>query len=151
MTAKQIMREALSEAKKAAEAGEIPVGAVIVRHDDIIARAYNERERTGDPTAHAEILSMRKAAEILGDWRLNGCTLYVTLEPCCMCSGAIIAARLPRLVFGANDLRFGGCGGAFDLTDGTLGWTCHVVGGVLENECAALLRQHFQKRRMEKA
>lgn len=147
-TATDYMHIALSLAEKAKQEGEIPVGALIVYQNQIIAQTYNLKEASKDPTAHAEILALRQAAKILGDWRLVDCTLYVTLEPCCMCAGAMVNAHLPRLVFGAHDLSFGGCGGAFDLLDGALGFQTLAVGGILEHECHVLLQEHFKSCRI---
>lgn len=134
------MREALIEAEKALEAGEIPVGAVAVCEGKIIARAHNERECSFDPTAHAEILALRRAAEALGARRLGSVTLYVTLEPCAMCAGAIVAARLGRLVFGAQDAQRGCCGSLYRITeDPALDWFCAAEGGCLGEECREML------------
>lgn len=142
------MRLAIEEAKKAFERGEVPVGAVIVCDGKVIAKAHNMRESLKSPLAHAELLAMEAAANALGDWRLNKATLYVTLEPCPMCAGAMIQARLGRLVFGAYDEKAGAAGSVIDLFglsafDGIVA----VVGGVLSEECANLLRQFFEQRR----
>ena len=139
------MREAVKEAYKAAEKLEVPVGAVVVEGDQVIARGHNLRERLGDPTAHAEILALREAALRLGSWRLNGCTLYVTMEPCPMCAGAAIQARLDRIVFGAYDPKAGAAGSCVDL----LGETCfnhqvEVTGGVLEEKCVQIVQNFFK-------
>ena len=145
------MRIALEEARAAAEAGEVPVGAVIVKDGQLLARAHNRREADHDPTAHAELLCLRKAAQALNDWRLRGCTLYVTLEPCPMCAGAMVMSQLTECVFGAADTRQGCCGSVYDLPgDAALqGVTCWRA-GVLEDECAALLRDFFAARREPK-
>jgi len=142
------MKEALDEAKKAMDKGEIPVGAVVVLGGEVIGRGHNLREATGDPTAHAEMLALREAARAIGHWRLIGCTLYVTLEPCPMCAGAVINARVDRVCFGAFDPKAGCCGTLYDLT-GERKFNHHpdVAGGVLNDECAALLKEFFSKRR----
>jgi tRNA(adenine34) deaminase len=142
------MKEALDEAKKAMDKGEIPVGAVVVLGGEVIGRGHNLREATGDPTAHAEMLALREAARAIGHWRLIGCTLYVTLEPCPMCAGAVINARVDRVCFGAFDPKAGCCGTLYDLT-GERKFNHHpdVAGGVLNDECAALIKEFFSKRR----
>ncbi|NLT16706.1 MAG: nucleoside deaminase [Clostridiales bacterium] len=142
------MKEALAEAKKAMDKGEIPVGAVVVLGGEVIGRGHNLREATGDPTAHAEMLALREAARAIGHWRLIGCTLYVTLEPCPMCAGAVINGRVGRVCFGAFDPKAGCCGTLYDLT-GERKFNHHpdVAGGVLNDECAALLKEFFSKRR----
>ena len=137
------MREALKEAEAALRAGEIPVGAVVARGERIVARAHNAREGLHDPTAHAEILALRRAAAETGSWRLTGCALYVTLEPCPMCAGAILNARIPRVVFGAADSKAGACGGAIDLMRLPNYPKPNVTGGVLEAECTAALQDFF--------
>lgn len=142
------MTEALAEARAAAEAGEVPIGAVVVHEDRIVARGQNRTLRAVDPTAHAEIVALRAAAEALGNYRLNGCTLYVTLEPCAMCAGAMIHARLDRLVFAAPDPKTGACGSVLDvLNHPRLNHQMQVEQGVLAEECAALLRNFFRQRR----
>ena len=139
---------AIAEARHAGQAGEIPVGAVVVAGDRVVGTAGNERETAGDPTAHAEILALRRAAAALGSWRLSGATVYVTLEPCPMCAGALVAARVSRLVFGAADPKAGSCGSLYNLcADPRLNHELVVVPGVREAECAALLRQWFSERR----
>ena len=143
------MREALAEAERAASRGEIPVGAVIVRDGEIIARAGNTREQGHDPTGHAEINVIRAACEALGNWRLTGCTLYVTLEPCPMCAGAILAARLERVVFGASDPDAGCLGSRIHLFDIGFANRPWVKRGVLEEECTGLLRSFFRERRQD--
>lgn len=144
MTHEAFMRAALAEAQLARAAGELPVGCVVVRADEIIARAHNERERSGDPTAHAEILALRRAARALGGWRLDGCTLYVTLEPCPMCAGAIVQARVSRLVFGAYDPGQGCAGSVYRITeDPAFTHFCPADGGVLEAECRAAMEGFF--------
>jgi len=136
------MREALAEAEKALLAGEVPVGAVAVRAGGIIARAHNERECGFDPTAHAEVLALRRAAQAVGSRRLSDVTLYVTLEPCVMCAGSIVAARLGRLVYGAADEQRGCCGSLYRITeDPAFDWFCPADGGCLADECAALFEK----------
>ena len=136
----EFMKEALAEAEKALALGEIPVGAVAVYGGKIIARAHNEREVGLDPTAHAEILALRRAAQAVGSRRLSEATLYVTLEPCAMCAGAIVAARLGRLVYGAQDAQRGCCGSLYRITeDPEMDWYCPAEGGCLEEECREML------------
>ncbi len=138
------MREALAEARRAAVLGEVPVGAVIVHGGAVIARAFNRREIDGDPLAHAEILAIRRAARALGDWRLEGATLYVTLEPCAMCAGALVLSRVTTLVYGAADPKAGFCGSLGDLArDPRLNHRLEVRSGVLEESCANLLKSFF--------
>jgi len=143
------MRVALAEAGIAAEAGDVPVGAVVIGPDGAeLARARNERERRGDPTAHAELLALRRAAERLGHWRLDGCTLVVTLEPCAMCGGALTQARVGHLVFGADDPKAGAVTSLFDVVrDPRLPFLVEVRRGVLAEDCARLLKQFFRSRR----
>ena len=145
------MRSALRLAQRAAEAGEVPVGAVAVKDGIIIAKAWNQVELLKDATAHAEILSIGTAAGHLDNWRLDGCTLYVTLEPCPMCAGAILNSRVSRVVYGSPDTRFGGCGTTVDVIKGNaLKREVEVVGGVLADECLGLLKAFFQQMRLEK-
>jgi len=142
------MRLALEEARAAAAGGDVPVGAVIVRGDEILARQGNAREREQDPTAHAEILALRQASSAIGSWHLEGCAMVVTLEPCAMCSGAIVLARLDRLVFGASDPKAGFAGSLGDLVrDGRLNHEVDVTVGVLAEECGEILRSFFAERR----
>jgi tRNA(adenine34) deaminase len=141
------MRAAIEMAKKAAARDEVPVGAVIVHKGRIISRAHNLRETKRDPLAHAEILAIRKAAKKLRGWRLEGCTLYVTLEPCPMCAGAAVNSRIENVVFGAYDAKAGAFGTMYDLAEGKLNHTPGVTGGVLKDECAALLKEYFSKKR----
>jgi len=142
------MRLALVEAGKAAACGEVPVGAVVVRDGEVVATAHNRRETDRDPTAHAEVLAIRSAAAALGAWRLSGCTLYVTIEPCPMCAGAIVLARIDELVFGAPDPKAGACGTLMDVVrDERLNHQVAVVRGVLAEECAGLMREFFSRRR----
>lgn len=142
------MREALAEARRAAAEGEVPVGAVLVATDRIATRASNAPVSTHDPTAHAEMLVLRTAAAALQNYRLEDATLYVTLEPCVMCAGALVAARIRRLVFGARDLRFGGVRSKFRIADSdVLNHRVVITEGVLAADCVELLREFFQKRR----
>ena len=141
------MRRALALAQEALCAGETPVGCVIVRAGEEIAAARNRREELGDPTAHAEIEAIREACRALGTWRLDGCTLYVTLEPCPMCAGAILNARIPTVVYGAREAKSGSCGSVIDLFFENYGFQPRVYGGVRKDECAALLRNFFLRMR----
>ena len=142
------MQLALEEAHQAAQEGEIPVGAVIVKDGEVIARAHNRRENDHDPTAHAEMLAMREAARILGDWRLRGCTLYVTLEPCPMCAGAMVMSQLTGCVFGAADDKQGCCGSVYDLPgDPALAGQTTWQSGVMAEACGEMMRSFFAKRR----
>jgi tRNA(adenine34) deaminase len=146
------MMEALAEAGRAAGIGEVPVGAVVVRDGEIIGRGCNRREIDSDPLAHAEILAIREAAARTAGWRLTGCTMYVTLEPCAMCAGALVNSRVERLVYGAPDPKAGYCGSLGDLVrDPRLNHRLEVTAGVLESESAALLRGFFAslRRRIE--
>lgn len=144
----EFMRQALHEARRALDHDDVPVGAVVVRGGRIIGRGHNQREQLQDPTAHAEIIAITAAAAAVGSWRLEGCSLHVTLEPCAMCAGAIVLARLERLVYGAADPKAGACGSLYELTqDPRLNHRCPTVGGVLENPCAELLREFFERRR----
>jgi tRNA(adenine34) deaminase len=142
------MGEALRQAAKAYEAGEVPVGAVIVRAGRIIARAFNQVELLKDATAHAEMLAITQAENAVGDWRLTDCTLYVTKEPCPMCAGAVVHARLQRVVFGAPDPKGGAAGGALNLLQfPTLNHRCAITSGVRLDECRQLLKSFFQEQR----
>lgn len=142
------MRAALELARQAQQAGEVPVGAVAVKADTIIGRGWNHPISAHDPTAHAEIIAMREAARALGNYRLMDTTLYVTLEPCTMCAGAMVHARIKRLVFGAADPRAGAAGSVFDIVRApALNHQLQVTGGVLAEECGALLKQFFAGRR----
>lgn len=146
------MEVAIAEARKAEAHGDVPIGAAIFRDGELLARAGNERELRRDPTAHAEVLAIRAAAEALGGWRLPGTTLYVTLEPCAMCAGAIVLARIPTLVFGTADPKAGAAGSILDvLGEPALNHRPEVVTGVREAECAALLREFFATRRSKSA
>jgi tRNA(adenine34) deaminase len=143
------MRRALAEARTAAATGDVPVGAVVIGPEgDVLGRGRNAREAGNDPTAHAEILALRAAAAALGSWRLDGCTLVVTLEPCAMCAGALVLARVARLVYGTTDPKAGAVGSQWDLVrDRRLNHRPEVVSGVLADECAALLREFFDAHR----
>jgi tRNA(adenine34) deaminase len=142
------MREALRLAREGADAGEVPVGAVVAMAGEIVGRGWNSPVVRNDPTAHAEILALREAAAHVGNYRLEGATLYSTLEPCAMCAGALVAARVGRLVFGARDLRFGAVRSKFQIADSDLlNHRVEVVENVLAVECVELLREFFEKRR----
>ena len=148
MTREDYMAMALDLAREAAEKGEVPVGCVIAGPDGgVIGRGRNRREETGDATAHAEMEAIRAACTALGDWRLSGCSLYVTLEPCPMCTGAIISARIPTIVFGARETLSGSCGSVIDLFSENYGHRPAVFSGVLREECAGLLTGFFRGKR----
>lgn len=148
MTDADFMQSALAEARLAADSGEVPIGAVLVRDGAILARAQNRTLRDLDPTAHAEVVALRAAARALGNYRLSGCTLYVTLEPCAMCAGALIHARLDRLVFAAPDPKAGACGSVLEvLNHPKLNHRMQVEQGILADEAAELLRSFFRARR----
>lgn len=139
------MALALEQARLAAAEGEVPIGAVLVCDGAVVAHGRNARESAADPTAHAEMIAIREGAERLGRWRLSGCTLYVTLEPCPMCAGALVNARIDRLVYGAADPKAGATGTLYDLSaDARLNHSFEVCGGVLEAECGQILREFFQ-------
>jgi tRNA(adenine34) deaminase len=142
------MALALAEAERASTHDDVPIGAVVVRDGEVIAQAHNRREVDQDPTAHAEILALREAATTVGSWRLTGCTLYVTLEPCTMCAGALVLARLPRLVFAADDPKAGAVGALYDVPrDPRLNHQVQVIRGVGTDAASALLRTFFAARR----
>ena len=141
------MTRAIELAKIAAENGDVPVGAVIVKNDEVISEAYNLRENGGGTTAHAELLAIEKASSKLGSWRLSECDLYVTLEPCPMCAGAIINGRIDRVVFGAKDPRMGALGSVVDLNSYPLGHKVEITAHLMEKECASLLTDFFEKKR----
>ena len=146
------MAQALAEARAALEHGDVPVGAVVVHDGQVIAARHNERELTGDPTAHAEVLALRDAAAQIGHWRLDDCTLVVTLEPCAMCAGAMVNARLGHLVYGASDPKAGAAGSCYDLVDSdVLNHRVPRTTGVLADECGAMLVDFFAARRTPKA
>ncbi len=142
------MRSALEQARAAFEEDEVPVGAVIVHRDQIIAAAFNQREALNDPTAHAEMIAITQAAEALASWRLLDCTLYVTLEPCPMCAGAIVQARIPTVIYGATDPKAGACHSLYTITDDErLNHRATVIGGVLQDECRSILQEFFAQQR----
>jgi tRNA(adenine34) deaminase len=144
------MSLAIDQAKIAEENGDVPIGAVIVHKNQIIAKAYNQREQLQDPTAHAEIIALTQAAAALENWHLNGCTMYVTLEPCPMCAGALVLSRMDRLVYGCDDPKTGAVKSLYSIvTDERLNHRLEVVGGVLADECTKQLQDFFQKRRGE--
>ena len=145
---RRFMAAAINQADIAAENGDVPVGVVIVYENKIIAKGYNQRHQLNDPTAHAEIIALTAAAEYIGNWRLHGCTIYVTLEPCCMCAGACVLARLDRLVFGCDDPKAGACGSLYNIVqDERLNHRLEVSKGILADDCALLLQEFFQKKR----
>jgi tRNA(adenine34) deaminase len=142
------MRLALREGERALEHEDVPIGAVIVRHGDVVAMAHNERELRQDPTAHAETIALREAARVGGSWRVLDAVMYATLEPCAMCAGAIVLARVPRLVYGAPDPKAGACGSVVDLLrEPRLNHRPEVAGGLLARECGELLSSFFATRR----
>jgi tRNA(adenine34) deaminase len=148
VTDEDIMRVALEEARRALEHGDVPIGAVMTRGDEIVARAHNQRELTGDPTAHAEVLALRAAAELAGSWRLDGTAMYVTLEPCSMCAGALVLARVDRLVYGPLDPRAGAALSLYNIPqDPRLNHEVAITTGILEEDCAELLHSFFQEKR----
>jgi len=147
---KELMQIAIKEAKIAEENGDVPIGAVIVYQNQIIGRAYNQREQLQDPTAHAEIIALTQAAAFLESWRLLGCTMYVTLEPCTMCAGALVLARIDRLVYGCDDPKAGAIKSLYNIvTDERLNHIIDVTSGVLAEECSDLLQHFFRRRRIE--
>lgn len=142
---------ALEQAREAAQHGDVPVGAILVREGKVVALGHNRREIDGDPTAHAEIVALREAALDLGHWRLEGCTLYVTLEPCPMCAGALVNARIPNLVFGAFDPKAGATGSLMNICqDPRLNHRLEILNGVLAEECSSILKEFFRSRRRQK-
>lgn len=142
------MKAALEEARSAFVKGEVPIGAVVVRDDAVFTRAHNLREISQDPTAHAELLAIKEAAKKVGSWRLTDATLYVTLEPCIMCVGAILLARIPTLVFGARDEKAGAAGSLYDIPkDKRLSHRMTVIGGILDKDCAGILTDFFKRLR----
>jgi tRNA(adenine34) deaminase len=151
MTDEKFMRLALKEAQKALNTKDVPVGAVIVKDGKVIAKARNEREKLNDATAHAEIVAIRRANKKLRSWYLDGCVLYVTMEPCVMCAGAIINSRIEKVIYGAADFRFGCCGTLYNLPeDSRFNHRAQVLGGVLAEDCAILLTEFFKKLRDKK-
>lgn len=147
MDDENFMRLALAQAAKAAELGEAPIGAVIVRDGEVLCAAYNTRETEKNALHHAELLAIDEACRLLGGWRLPGCTLYVTLEPCPMCAGAILNARIPRVVYGASDPKAGACGSVTDLFAMSFNHHPRTTAGVLESDCGDALRQFFRRLR----
>jgi tRNA(adenine34) deaminase len=144
----ELMRAAIQQARRAEQAGDVPIGAVVARGGEIIAAAHNRRIIDADPTAHAEMLALRLAAAALGDWRLVGCTLAVTLEPCCMCAGAMVLARIDRLVYGAADPKAGAVDTLYRIcSDRRLNHQVEVVAGVLADECGRMLEEFFRRQR----
>ena len=143
------MRRAIELARMAEEIDEVPVGALVVKDGKIISRAYNTRETSKCATHHAELIAIEEACRVMGGWRLIGATLYVTMEPCAMCAGAIINARVPRVVYGTADLRFGAFGSLFDMSSFPLNHKPEIVGGVLGDECRELLQSYFKKKRKQ--
>ena len=142
------MREALKEAARGAEEGEVPIGAVIVHENRVIGRAHNQREQLKDPTAHAEMIAITQAAAALNNWRLTGATIYATMEPCVMCAGALVQARISRLVYGVDDPKAGGCRSLFEIgTDARLNHQMEIIPGVLEVESRELVQDFFRKPR----
>ncbi|MHC4278826.1 MAG: tRNA adenosine(34) deaminase TadA [Planctomycetota bacterium] len=147
-TDERFMRIALEQAKTAEENGDVPIGAVIVHKSQIIAKAYNQREQLQDPTAHAEIIALTQAAAALGNWHLHDCTMYVTLEPCSMCAGALVLSRIERLVYSCDDPKAGACGSIYNIVqDKRLNHLLQITSGVLNSECSMLLQEFFQKKR----
>jgi tRNA(adenine34) deaminase len=145
------MRMAISAAQIAEENGDVPIGAVIVYKNQIIGKAYNQREQLQDPTAHAEIIALTQAASFIESWRLHDCTMYVTLEPCPMCAGALVLGRMDRLVYGCDDPKAGACKSLYNIVqDERLNHRLEVTGGVLAEDCSRLLQEFFQRRRFEK-
>ena len=144
----QYMRKAIDQAFIAEENGDVPIGAVIVYEDTIIAKAYNQREQLTDPTAHAEIIALTQASDYLGTWRLHDCTVYVTLEPCTMCAGALVLARVDRLVYGCDEPKTGACGSLYNIVqDERMNHRIPITKGVLENDCSSLMSEFFRKKR----
>ncbi len=146
----RFMQAAIQAAKIAEDNGDVPIGAVIVYKDQIIAKAYNQREQLQDPTAHAEIIALTQAAAFLENWHLNGCTIYVTLEPCPMCAGALVLARIDRLAYGCDDPKAGACGSLYNIVaDGRLNHRLEVTSGLLEDQCREQLQEFFARRRQD--
>jgi tRNA(adenine34) deaminase len=144
----RFIREALKEARKAEKKGEVPVGAVVVQNNTIIGRGHNQSIILNDPTAHAEVIALRKASKKLNNYRLSGCSMYVTIEPCSMCTGALIWARISEIIFGAYDKKAGACGSVFNIADNKkLNHRIKITGGIQENECRTMMQAFFKKRR----
>ena len=149
---RKYMQEALEEAKKAAAIGEIPIGAVIVRDGEIIARGHNEIESRKDPTAHAEMIAIRQAAEAIGGWRLLGCSMFVTIEPCSMCAGAIVWSRIEKLYIGASDPKSGACGSIFNIPqEEKLNHFVEIETGLMQPECSGIMKDFFRNLRKKKS
>ncbi|MDD7719070.1 MAG: tRNA adenosine(34) deaminase TadA [Eubacteriaceae bacterium] len=147
----KFMKEALIEARKAYDLGEIPIGAVVVRDGQVIARGHNLTETTKDPTAHAEMIAIREAARVLGGWRLIGCSMYVTVEPCSMCTGAMIWSRIENLYIGTMDPKAGACGSVFNIAEeDRLNHRINVERGILEEECRSIMKEFFKELRKKK-
>ena len=144
------MKLAIEQAQIAEENGDVPIGAIIIFENQVIGKAYNQREQLNDPTAHAEIIALTQAAAFLESWRLHGCTIYVTLEPCPMCAGALVLARMDRLVYGCDDPKTGAAGSLYNIVrDERLNHRLEVTPGVLASECSAILQGFFQRRRAQ--
>ena len=142
------MQEALKEANLAAQEDEVPIGCVIVKNNEIIARAHNQRDKTNNPLGHAEVLAIKKASEVVNDWQLVGCELYVTIEPCLMCAGAIIQSRIEKVIYGAPDLKGGAFGSSIDvLTASNINHRPEIISGVLESECSQIIKDYFKSKR----
>lgn len=149
---KKYMQEALEEAKKAASMGEIPIGAVIIKDGQIVGRGHNETETRKDPTAHAEMLAIRQASQTLGGWRLLGCEMYVTAEPCCMCAGAIVWSRIQKLYIGTMDPKAGACGSVFNIPqEEKLNHYVEIETGILQEECSCIMKDFFKQLRKKKS
>ena len=149
-TDERYMRMAIDQAYIAEENGDVPIGCVIVYENRVIAKAYNQREQLHDPTAHAEIIALTQAAEFIGNWRLHGCTIYVTLEPCPMCAGALVLGRLDRLVYGTDDPKTGAVKSLYNIVqDDRLNHRLEVTSGVMADDCKTQLQAFFQRRRLE--
>jgi tRNA(adenine34) deaminase len=147
---KRLMRLAIEQAQIAEENGDVPIGAVIVYQEQIIGKAYNQRQQLQDPTAHAEIIALTQAAAFMENWHLNGCTMYVTLEPCPMCAGALVLSRMDRLCYGCSDPKSGACGSLYNIVqDQRLNHRVEVTSGVMEEQCRQQLQNFFAKRRIE--
>lgn len=148
----RFMKEALLEAEKAFDKGEVPIGAVIVKDGEIIAREHNRTIELGDPTAHAEMLAIRSAAAKLGGWKLPGCSMYVTIEPCSMCAGAMVWARLEKVFIGSMDPKAGACGSVMDIpSNPALNHQVEIFTGIMEEECSGIMKDFFRKLRKNKA
>ncbi len=146
----RLMRLAIEQAQIAEENGDVPIGAVIVYQEQVIGKAYNQRQQLQDPTAHAEIIALTQAAAFMENWHLNGCTMYVTLEPCPMCAGALVLSRMDRLCYGCSDPKSGACGSLYNIVqDQRLNHRVEVISGVMEEQCRQQLQKFFAKRRIE--